>query len=231
MKAIVCELCGSNELIKTDGVFVCQHCGTKYSLEEAKKLLVEISGPVTVKVEQTPVSEYITKTRQALRAGMMDAAKKYITDAFNADPMNWQVTILRALIMGGILRDQIENAFRIPQKQGDDYAAREFVSLWNDIKICREGPNIEWIWEVFASVFPDQKSTILKYAVPIWTSNFDNWMRKYIGPGNYNDEFKENLNYFQKEYDRIRKYDPNYSNSIFEKMKNNSKSFFQKMFG
>ena len=39
MVAIVCELCGSNELAKENGFFVCQHCGTKYSLEEARKLL------------------------------------------------------------------------------------------------------------------------------------------------------------------------------------------------
>lgn len=36
MKKIVCEMCGG-ELIKDNGVFVCQSCGCKYSLEEAKK--------------------------------------------------------------------------------------------------------------------------------------------------------------------------------------------------
>ena len=41
MKAIVCEMCNSKDLIKQDGVFVCQHCGTKYSVEEARKLMVE----------------------------------------------------------------------------------------------------------------------------------------------------------------------------------------------
>ncbi len=34
----VCELCGSNDFVKTDGMFVCQGCQTKYTLEEAKKL-------------------------------------------------------------------------------------------------------------------------------------------------------------------------------------------------
>lgn len=41
MKAIVCELCESNELLKEGEFFVCQHCGTKYGAEEAKKLLVD----------------------------------------------------------------------------------------------------------------------------------------------------------------------------------------------
>ena len=41
MKAMVCEMCSSNDLVKQDGMFVCQHCGTQYSVEEAKKLMVE----------------------------------------------------------------------------------------------------------------------------------------------------------------------------------------------
>lgn len=51
MKAIKCELCGSNQLLKKEGFFQCEYCGTKYSLEEARKLLgkVEIEGDVSVK--------------------------------------------------------------------------------------------------------------------------------------------------------------------------------------
>ena len=54
MKAIVCEMCGSHDLIKQDGVYVCQHCGTKYSVEEAKKLIIDLSNisdenPIPVK--------------------------------------------------------------------------------------------------------------------------------------------------------------------------------------
>lgn len=38
MKQLTCEMCGSTDLMKQDGVFVCQTCGCKYSVEEAKKL-------------------------------------------------------------------------------------------------------------------------------------------------------------------------------------------------
>ena len=48
MKRITCEMCGSNEVVKNDGLFVCQVCGTKYSTAEAKKLMVEVSGKVSV---------------------------------------------------------------------------------------------------------------------------------------------------------------------------------------
>ena len=46
MKRLTCEMCGGTNLIKQDGVFVCQTCGAKYSVEEAKKLMNE--GPVDV---------------------------------------------------------------------------------------------------------------------------------------------------------------------------------------
>lgn len=37
----VCELCGSSDFTKQDGLFVCGKCGTKYTPEEAKKLSQE----------------------------------------------------------------------------------------------------------------------------------------------------------------------------------------------
>lgn len=42
MKKMVCEICGSQSIRKNGDVFVCQECGTEYTLDEAKKLLTEI---------------------------------------------------------------------------------------------------------------------------------------------------------------------------------------------
>lgn len=39
MQAMKCELRNSYDTIKQYGVYVCQNCETKYSLEEAKKLI------------------------------------------------------------------------------------------------------------------------------------------------------------------------------------------------
>ena len=44
------------DLLKQDGVFVCQSCGCKYTVEEAKKMMVEGTVDVTgstVKVDNT----------------------------------------------------------------------------------------------------------------------------------------------------------------------------------
>jgi hypothetical protein len=54
MKKMICEICGSQSIKKENGVFVCQECGTEYSLEEAKKLLTELgeSEPITKPTEK-----------------------------------------------------------------------------------------------------------------------------------------------------------------------------------
>lgn len=46
MKQLTCEMCGSTDLIKQDGFFVCQTCGCKYSVEEAKKMMNEKTDDV-----------------------------------------------------------------------------------------------------------------------------------------------------------------------------------------
>ena len=77
MKAIVCEMCGSQDLIKQDGYYVCQNCGTKYDPEEAKKLMVEVSG--AVKVDNTEILQnyYRLARRAAADNNARDAAKYY----------------------------------------------------------------------------------------------------------------------------------------------------------
>ena len=72
MQVIKCELCGSGELIKQDGLFVCQHCGTKYSLEEARKLLG------SVRIDKTDDTEnYRVVARRALKDSDFERAAQF----------------------------------------------------------------------------------------------------------------------------------------------------------
>ncbi len=63
MKRLACEMCGSTELIKQDGVFVCQSCGCKYSVEEAKKMMIEgtVNVTGTVKVDNSSLIHFEPK--------------------------------------------------------------------------------------------------------------------------------------------------------------------------
>ena len=87
LKALVCELCGGNELLKEGGLFVCQHCGTKYAPEEAKKLFVEISNPV--KVEGVANCEtLLERAKNLLEEQKRDEAYAKFNEVLDLDPAN-----------------------------------------------------------------------------------------------------------------------------------------------
>lgn len=74
-------MCGSTNLLKQDGMFVCQNCGTKYTVNEAGKMMsegkVDVSGS-TVKID---ISDELSNLYQIARRmrdnGNGDAAKYY----------------------------------------------------------------------------------------------------------------------------------------------------------
>lgn len=80
MKQLTCEMCGGTDLIKQDGVFVCQNCGMKYSAEEAKKMMIEGTVDVqgTVKVDNSAfVNKYLQNAHRALAKEDWEEVEKY----------------------------------------------------------------------------------------------------------------------------------------------------------
>lgn len=80
MKQLTCEMCGSTELIKDGGFFICQTCGTKYSVEEAKKMMIEGTVDVqgTVKVDNSSiVQKYLINAHRALAKEDWEEVEKY----------------------------------------------------------------------------------------------------------------------------------------------------------
>lgn len=95
MKQLKCEMCGSSDLVKQDGVFVCQSCGCKYSVEEAKKMMVEVEGTVevkgTVKVDTSDeLSNLYQLARSAKENDNRQNAAKYYDMILAKDAMNWE---------------------------------------------------------------------------------------------------------------------------------------------
>ena len=93
MKQLVCEMCGGKDLIKQEGVFVCQSCGTKYSVEEAKKMMVEIAGTVEVKgkvaIDQSDIlNNYIIRGNQLFEKKEYAEAEVYYNKALDIDANN-----------------------------------------------------------------------------------------------------------------------------------------------
>lgn len=93
MKALVCEMCGSTDIVKQNGVFVCQSCGTKYSVEEAKKMMIEGTVEVkgTVQIDQSSqLDNVLILARRAKKGGNGKEATKYYDEVARLDPNNWE---------------------------------------------------------------------------------------------------------------------------------------------
>ena len=99
MKQLTCEICGSTDLLKQDGVFVCQSCGCKYSVEEAKKMMiegvVEVTG--TVKVDNNEnVENYLQNARHAKNREDWEETQKYYSMVEQHQPNNVEANFYSA---------------------------------------------------------------------------------------------------------------------------------------
>ena len=85
MKEFTCKKCGSNDLVKEDGLYVCQHCGTKYKPDK-KDPLFSFSFTVSEGDEDTDETEekvhigaYVAQVINVLCV----ALKEFIKECFN----------------------------------------------------------------------------------------------------------------------------------------------------
>lgn len=95
MKRLACEMCGGTDLIKQDGVFVCQNCGMKYSAEDAKKMMIEGTVDVkgTVKVDTSGELENLYQiARRAKDDNNGENAAKYYDMILLKDPTSWEAS-------------------------------------------------------------------------------------------------------------------------------------------
>lgn len=96
MKAIKCEMCGGNQLVKADGFYTCQSCGTRYTAEEAQKLIIEthidISGS-SVKIDHDEENALSLKyAREARQRKDYSSALRYYRQVAPYAHGNWEVS-------------------------------------------------------------------------------------------------------------------------------------------
>lgn len=95
MNALICEMCGSNDLVKQDGYFVCQHCGTKYSVEEAKKLMIE----GTVKIDHSDeLQKLYQAARNARETSDDESALRHYENISAKDPNSWEALFFLVIL-------------------------------------------------------------------------------------------------------------------------------------
>ncbi len=89
MKKLICELCGSSNIIKENGLYVCQSCSTQYSVEEARKLMIEgtvhVQGTVQIDTS-SQVENYYVNARRAMNQEDWHDVEKYYDLILQNDP-------------------------------------------------------------------------------------------------------------------------------------------------
>lgn len=88
MKQLKCEACGSMDLVERDGYYVCKFCDTKYTLEEAAKL---VEGTVTIDNCERLANLYVA-ARRAKDMNSYSQAASYYREILALDPQNWEPT-------------------------------------------------------------------------------------------------------------------------------------------
>lgn len=112
MKKLQCEMCGSTDMIKQDGVYVCQSCGIKYTLEEARKLLidgvVEVTGSVGID-KSAEKEKWLQLARRAKDSNDVEQGFKYYSLIYEQEPNNWEAWFYK--IFFNLFRDrpQLDN--------------------------------------------------------------------------------------------------------------------------
>ena len=89
MKAIVCEMCDSNDVVKQGDYYVCQSCGTKYEPEAAKKLMVEID-------DSNKLINLYDLARKARNENNVCNAENYYSQILDINPNDWEAYFYRS---------------------------------------------------------------------------------------------------------------------------------------
>ena len=150
MKALKCEMCGSNDVVKQDGLYVCQNCATKYSVEEARKMMVEgtvdVKGTVTVDKSQD-AKNLVQLAKDAIDSVNGEEAYSYANRALETDPSNadaWLIKMEAAGLMATLgdlkVLDVINAGKKAIELSNKEFEKEVYVyyltKCLNDLKFC-----------------------------------------------------------------------------------------------
>lgn len=227
MKQIVCEMCGSKDLSKVEGVYVCQNCMTKYSVEEARKTMVEGTVDVvgSVKVDNSGmISNYFMLAKDALDSGDDDVARQYINKILEIDHQSYMAWFYLGCLSGetkhftrafkNCPENEVINFLRIIL---DEFECSETHWLIDAIKYCPENEVINFhrnILNKFECFETHWLSDAIEYCTKaiasVPGSQVNEFIRssldcieKYI----YEDIFPSDTNYSSYDYDNTFDYD------------------------
>lgn len=151
MATPTCELCGGNDFVKSEGMFVCQGCGTKYSPEDAQKLMKEEpQGVIGVVAEQAREAAMQAQSHKQTLHDDGHAHELRSAADFNAQAVNINATGPRGVnnyvCQAWQLIIEEYNSAEHPDKQQHDNLtgrAKECLMLLNSAALIEPANNVQ----------------------------------------------------------------------------------------
>lgn len=95
MKQLKCDMCGSTDLIKKDGIYICQYCGSQHKIEETPNAKIE----VVLQNQNTNIIDnksLLENARRALEKTDWEDVIKYYNTIEEKDPHNIEAIFFSA---------------------------------------------------------------------------------------------------------------------------------------
>lgn len=152
MKQLTCEMCGGTDLLKQDGVFVCQTCGCKYSVEEARKMMGEVSStPVEVK-NAAQLENLLNLAKSSFTSKNYAQAENFCNQVIAMDDKNYDAWKLKGEAINFQINSTnqrilevyncIMTSYRILSDEEKEVKKYEIIA---SLKMCFEGEVEFWL--------------------------------------------------------------------------------------
>lgn len=146
MNRIICEICGRGDIVKINGLFVCQLCGIKYSTSDMRELFTHVNdGNINtpVKTEEPVIpetsfnlSDLYSLARSSRGEGNFGRAAKIYSRILNEDGHSWEAAFYSAYCSDStsLNIDAVSNLIlNISDPQERRNAINEVISPYNEI--------------------------------------------------------------------------------------------------
>ncbi len=181
MQKLQCELCGSVDIVRTDdGFFRCEHCGCKYTLEQAKAML----STVETTIGTAELERLLRNAKAQYDIEQFDAAKstyEEITKQFPDDYRGWLGLVqiyLRSYagsspqdVFVGHLIDWYKICLKLaPNENMAKEITHDWISFWDEVaQNCSSG-KCEYCGTEFLELYADTSPAMYNYV----KAGFDN---------------------------------------------------------
>jgi len=202
MKKLVCTMCNSMNFIKEGNEFFCQDCGIRYSIDDAKKMLIEVDGVAEVSeieaflLDEIPCKD--EKTSVDYYIGFVEVTKEVIDEIEDHVRSNRKLNAIKLVreVTGFGLQEaktwvenygiyDVHHPHQIPTKSTKSgcyiatcvYGSYDCPQVWTLRRFRDDTLGVTWYGRLFIGVYYRISPALVKYfGKNTWVRSV--WQRK-----------------------------------------------------